>query len=49
MEKSQHFRKPELVAESRVRESRVSGSSDEEVKSDIITSYLPAEPLEGGE
>jgi hypothetical protein len=49
MEKSQHFRKPELLVESRVKESRVSGSSDEEVKSTISTSYLPAEPLEGGE
>ena len=49
MEKSQHFRSPELVVESRVRESRVNRIGDDEVKSDIITSYLPAEPLEGGE
>ena len=46
MEKSQHFRSPELVAESLARGNR---GIDSGVKSDIVTSYLPAEPLEGGE
>jgi type IV pilus assembly protein PilN len=47
MEKSQHFRSPELVAESLTPGNR--GSALAGVKSDIVTSYLPAEPLEGGE
>jgi len=46
MEKSQHFRSSELVVESHGRESR---SSEPEVKSEIRTSYLPAEALETGE
>jgi len=45
MEKSQHFRQPELVTERRSdAKSAVSG-----VKSEILTSYSPAETLEGGE
>ena len=46
MEKSQHFRSPELVAESMTPAGRGNESG---MKSDIVTSYLPAEPLEGGE
>lgn len=47
MERSQHFRSPELVAESLTPGNK--GSALAGVKSDIVTSYLPAEPLEGGE
>ena len=46
MEKSQHFRSSQLVSENVSRGSR---SAEAEVKSDIRTSYLPAEPLETGE
>jgi type IV pilus assembly protein PilN len=46
MEKSQHFRSSQLVSESVARGSR---TTETEVKSDIRTSYLPAEPLETGE
>ncbi|MBV9073674.1 MAG: hypothetical protein JOZ10_08595 [Acidobacteria bacterium] len=45
MEKSQHFRSAELVDETR-NEAR---GGEGGVKSDIITSYSPAEALEGGE
>jgi Tfp pilus assembly protein PilN len=46
MEKSQHFRSSQLVIESVSRGSR---SSETAVKSEIRTSYLPAEALETGE
>lgn len=46
MEKSQHFRSPQLIQETRA--PRTTGAEGG-VKSDIVTSYLPAEPLEGGE
>lgn len=45
MEKSQHFRDSELVTETRTD----SKSVDSGVKSEIRTSYSPAETLEGGE
>lgn len=44
MEKSQHFRQPELVSEKRA-ETR----GAESVRSEIRSSYSPAETLEGGE
>ena len=44
MEKSQHFRSSQLVNESQMRGNRKGESG---VRSDIRTSYLPAEPLEG--
>jgi Tfp pilus assembly protein PilN len=46
MEKSQHFRNPQLTQETR---SLSTGGNEAGVKSLIITSYLPAEPLEIGE
>ena len=41
MEKSAHFRSPKLGLESHER--------DGGVKSDILTAYVPAQSLEGGE
>jgi type IV pilus assembly protein PilN len=46
MEKSQHFRRPELIAEKLNQENKGPESG---VTSEIVTSYLPAEALEGGE
>jgi type IV pilus assembly protein PilN len=45
MEKSQHFRSPELHTENHNVYRGLEGG----VRSEIVTSYLPAEPLEGGE
>jgi type IV pilus assembly protein PilN len=45
MEKSQHFRSPELHTETHGQYRGLEGG----VTSEIVTSYLPAEPLEGGE
>jgi type IV pilus assembly protein PilN len=45
MEKSQHFRSPQLHSETHDELRSVEGG----VLSEIVTSYLPAEPLEGGE
>ena len=47
MEKSQHFRSPELTGENVIKSSR--GAAMTGVKSEIETSYAPAESLEGGE
>jgi Tfp pilus assembly protein PilN len=44
MEKSQHFRSPQLSSESHGEYRGVEGG----VISEIVTSYLPAETLEGG-
>jgi type IV pilus assembly protein PilN len=44
MEKSQHFRSSQLVSETQMRGNKKSTGG---VRSDIRTSYLPAEPLEG--
>jgi len=44
MEKSPHFRSPQLTAETHNKGGEAAG-----VKSDIVTSYLPHEGLEGGE
>ena len=44
MEKSSHFRSPQLSSERHEYRGLEGG-----VMSEIITSYLPAEPLEGGE
>lgn len=46
MEKSQHFRNPQLTVETL---SQSTSGNEAGVKSGIITSYLPAEPLESGE
>ena len=45
MEKSQHFRSPQFSAEVHGENRGLEGG----VRSEIVTSYLPAEPLEGGE
>ena len=44
MEKSPHFRSPQLAVETHTTVGEQSG-----VKSDIVTSYLPHEAIEGGE
>jgi len=45
MEKSAHFRSPKLNVESHTESKNGQGGG---VKSNIVTAYLPAEPLEGG-
>ncbi|HWY67059.1 MAG TPA: PilN domain-containing protein [Terriglobales bacterium] len=45
MEKSSHFRSPQLSTETHTPESK---NGEGAVKSNIFTAYLPAEPLEGG-
>ena len=45
MEKSPHFRSPQISSETHVK----AGEGSAGVKSDIITSYLPHEAIEGGD
>ena len=46
MEKSQHFRNPQIIEETL---NQATNGSDAGVKTAMTTSYLPAEPLESGE
>jgi type IV pilus assembly protein PilN len=47
MEKSQHFRSPQLTDEAHPGTNK-GGAAQEGIKFIVVTSYLPAESLEGG-